>query len=112
MNLCTTLHRIRANFDKEPGIPVDTSAHTTRPDDSDVARVTSVVCKEELLETKPRRCNTRFKITTNPLLQLKKDSLETWIDKQALKYREPQGECNQADTGASDGNEAEDMSMI
>ena len=107
----TTLHRIRAKFDKESGIPVGTTAHTTRPDDSDVLRVTSVVCREKLLEIKPRRCHTRFQITTNPLSRLKKDALETWIDKkikQTLKYREPQGEGNQSDSGASDGNEGED----
>ena len=37
----TTLHQARSNFDKQSGVPVGTSAHSTRPDDADVLRVTS-----------------------------------------------------------------------
>lgn len=85
-----------------------TSAHTTRPDDNDVRRVISVVCREELLKIIPGRSHSKFRITTNPLSQLKKESILTWIDMkitQALKYRGPQHEGNQSDSSASDGYE-------
>ena len=76
----TTLHQTQSNFDKETGVPVSTSAHSTRPDDADVLRVATVVCKEELLKVKPDRCHTRFnKITKSPLSNLKRESIETWI---------------------------------
>ena len=105
----TTLHQARSNFDKQSGVPVGTSAHSTRPDDADVLRVTSVVRKEKLLEVKPGRCHSRFsKITINPLSRLKKETLQTWIDKkisQTVKYKEARGEGDQSDCSASDGNE-------
>lgn len=59
----TTLHQIRSNFDNESGVSVGTSAHITRPDDTDVLRVTSVVSGK----VEPGHCHSIFRISANPL---------------------------------------------
>lgn len=46
----TTVQQAQSNFDKQTGVPVSTSAHSTRPDDIDVLHVVSVVCRGELIE--------------------------------------------------------------
>ena len=99
----TTLHQAQSNFDKQS---VGTSAHSTRPDDTDVLRVTSVVCREDLLEVKEGRSHSRFtKIAMNLLSRLRKECLQTWIYKkikETIKYGNVRGEGNQSDSGASD----------
>ena len=87
-----------------------TTAHSTRPDDSDVLRVASIVNSEDILSVKPGRSHTRFrKISVNPLSSLKKKKLMTWIErkiKEAVKFSEPQGEGSLSDAEASDDEEA------
>ena len=82
-----------------------TSAHGTWPDNTDVVCVTSVVCREDLLEVKQGRSHSRFtKIAMNPLSRLKKECLQIWINKkikETIKYG-VRGEENQSDSGASD----------
>ena len=75
----TTLSHIRANYDKISGVPVQTSAHSTRPDDTDVLRVTSVVQREQILQVKPGRHHSSHVIPANPLLKLKNTDLMSWI---------------------------------
>ena len=108
----TTLRQMRDNFDKLSGVPVGTSAHSTRPDDSDVLRVASVVMRDDILSKKPGRSHSRFqKISANPLSKLNKEKLLDWIKrkvKETVKYREPQGEGNLSDSDASDGDEERD----
>ena len=108
----TTLRQMRDNFDKLSGVPVGTSAHSTRPDDNDVFRVASVVVRDDILSMKSGRSHTRFqKISANPLSKLKKDKLFDWIKrkvKETIKYREPQGEGNLSNSDASDGDEETD----
>ena len=104
----TTLHQARSNFDKHSGVPMTTSAHATRPDNNDVLRVASVVCKEESLEVKQGRHHSSFNnIAMNPLSQLKKESLQTWIErkiKHVAKYTDTRGEGDESDSAASDDN--------
>ena len=104
----TTLHHKRSNFDKVSGVPVGTSAHSTRPDGTDVLRVTSVVHKEQILRVTPGRHHCSHMVPANPLAKLKKESLIAWIDKkikQTAIYQRAQGEGNQSDSDASDGYE-------
>ena len=57
--------------------------YSTQPDNTDVLCVTSVACREELLEVKQGRSHSRFtKIAMNPLSQLKEECLQTWINKE------------------------------
>ena len=108
----TTLRQMRGNFDKLSGVPVGTSAHSIRPDNNDVFRVTSVVVRDDILSMKSGRSHTRFqKISANPLSKLKKDKLFDWIKrkvKETIKYREPQGEGNLSNSDTSDGDEETD----
>lgn len=84
------------------------SAHSTRPDDTDVLRVASVVHREDIFEVKQGRHHSSFnEISTNPLLRLKKESVQTWIEKKikhVVKYADTQGEGDESDSGASDDN--------
>ena len=73
---------MRENFDKQSGVPVSTTAHTTRPDDNDVLRVSSVLVKNEILSVKPKRFHSSFRtMSVNPLSKLKKIKLEAWIER-------------------------------
>ena len=103
---------MRDNFDKLSAVPVETNAHSTRPDDSDVFRVASVVIRDDILSVKSGRSHSRFqKISANPLSKLKKEKLLDWIKrkvKEIIKCREPQGEGNLSNSDASDGDEETD----
>ena len=69
----TALSEMRENFDKQSGVPVSTTAHSTRPDDNDVLRVSSVLVKNEILSVKPKRFHSSFRtMSVNPLSKLKK----------------------------------------
>ena len=108
----TTLGQIRENFDKQSGVPVSTTAHSIRPDDDDVHRVASVVCKNEILSVKPKRFHSTFRtISGDPLSNLKKSKLKAWIErkkKETVKFKKPQGEGNLSDAEASDAAEGSD----
>lgn len=102
----TTLQQTRSNVDKQTGVPVNTSAHSTCPDDPDVLRVVSVVCKEELVEVKQGCHHSKFdRIPTNPLSQLKRENLQIWIDKKikhTIKYGNARTEEDESDSAATD----------
>ena len=83
-------------------------AHSTRPDDDDVLRVATVITRDRILDVIPGRHHSSHMIPANPLAKLKKVSLTAWINKKiqhATKYQVPQGEGNQSDPDASDGDE-------
>jgi hypothetical protein len=99
----TTLHHIRTNFDKQSRVPVCTSAHSTRSDYSDVLHVAAVVSKQNLLQVRPGRTHSRFnRIATNPLLNLKRERLQIWMERMTIKYTNTCREENQSDSEASD----------
>ena len=102
----TTLHQLRTNFDKQSGVPVCTSAHSTRSDYSDVLRVAVVVSEQNLLQVMLGRSHSRFdRIVTNPLFNLKKDRLQIWIEnriKMTIKYSNNSQAGDQSDSEASD----------
>lgn len=69
----TALSEMCGNFDKQSGVPVSTTAHTTHPDDNDVLRVSSVLVKNEILSVKPKRFHSSFRtMSVNPLSKLQK----------------------------------------
>ena len=102
----TTLHQLRTNFNKQSGVPVCTSAHSTRSDYSDVLLVAAVVSEQNLLQVMLGRSHSRFdRIVTNPLFNLKKDRLQIWIEnkiKMTIKYSNNSQEGDQSDSEASD----------
>ena len=104
----TTLHYIRTNFEKVSGVPMTIRAHSTRPDDDDVLRVATVITRDRILDVIPGRHHSSHMIPANPLAKLKKVSLTAWINQKiqhAIKYQVAQGEGNQSDPDASDGDE-------
>lgn len=95
-----TLHCIRTNFEKASRVPMPIRAQSTQADDDDVFRV--AIKRDKILQGR------RHMLPTNPLTKLKKESLKAWINKiieHAAKHQLPQGEGNQSDRDASDGDE-------
>ena len=78
----TALSEMRENFDKQSGVPVSTTAHTTRPDDNDVLRVSSVLVKNEILSVKPKRFHSSFHTVCKPFVKAKKKKQTRGMDRE------------------------------
>lgn len=102
----TGLHALVERFDHQSGVPVGTSAHSVKSDESDVERVVSVLHTVDVFSVQPGRKHSKFrKISLNPLKTLKREKLTTWMEKkrkEILKYSVAQGEGDQSDSDASD----------
>ena len=102
----TALCHIRDEFDKQSDVPVVTTAHTTRTDEEDVAKVISVLMKNRSLSITPGRKLSQFKqFSMNPLNNLKWDQMKTWIRRkksELLSYKCAVGEGNMSDSDATD----------
>ena len=85
---------------------VVTTAHTTRTDEEDVAKVVSVLMKNRSLSVTPGRKLSQFKqFSMNPLNNLKWDQMKTWIRRkksELLSYKCAVGEGNMSDSDATD----------
>lgn len=67
----TALASMRETFDKESGVPVSTTAHSTRSNEDDIRRVVSLLQSEKVLVVKAGRKHSRFpRISANPLHHL------------------------------------------
>ena len=83
----TALESMREIFNKESGVPVGTTSHSTRANDCDIRRVVSVLQSEEVLVVKAGRKHSRFpKISANPLHHLKRRQLKSWIKQKHAKH--------------------------
>ena len=56
----STLHAVCKQYDKESGVPVTTSAHSTRVDATDVGKVVKAVLTNDMLQTIPGRKHRAF----------------------------------------------------
>ena len=87
----SAMETICQKFDKSSGVPLGTQAHSTKSDETDVARVTSTVLKQNLFTvTQGRKYHAYPKMHTNPLWSWKEEKTKDWIktkQKQFVKYR-------------------------
>ena len=95
------------SFDRWTGVSVGTSAHSTRADKEDVAKVTQAVLKNDLLNISAGRKHLAFpKLKTNPLHNWNQEKTKQWIErkkKQFMKLRGCiRGEGNESDSEATD----------
>ena len=103
----STLHSICENLDLTTGVPVDTTAHSTRPDAVDVQKVTDVVLQHSLLRPGIGRSHTSFReLGINPLKKWNISKTLRWIrakQREYLEFKEHfRGDGNQSDSDASD----------
>ena len=102
----TALSQVCQNFDVTTGVPVDTSAHSTRANTHDINKVVSTVLSKELLSIIPKRKHSQFKrIRLNPLHSWKVKETEKWIEKKKLFATQRgagRGEGNESDSDATD----------
>ena len=107
----TTLCNIRDRFDQESNVPVPTSAHCTKSDHEDVAKVAAVLIKNKILSINTGRELNHFKkFSENPLSNLNWTKMEQWIlrkQKQTVALKYALGEGNLSDSDATDCSEAE-----
>ena len=78
---------MKETFDKETGVSVGTSGHSTRSNEDDIRRVVSVLQSEKVLTVKAGHKHSRFpKISANPLHCLKMKQLKTQIKQKHAKH--------------------------
>ena len=78
----STIHTVCENFEKQSGVPFVSSAHSTRSNVEDIAKVVSVVLKKELLTIVPGRKHGSFRqMRLNPLHCWKMKHTKEWIEK-------------------------------
>ena len=87
----STISAICKSFDQWAGVPVGTTAHSTRSDKQDIAKVTAAVLKNDLLSISAGRKHHAFpQQKTNPLHNWNKEKTKQWIEtkqKQFMKFR-------------------------
>lgn len=102
----SVIHTICQKFDKISGVPFGTQAHSTKSDEKDVARVASMVLKQNIFTvTKGRKHHAFPKIHTNPLWSWKHKKIEEWIKtkkKEFVKYRGAVREEDNSDSEVTD----------
>ena len=103
----STIHTVCENFEKQSGVPFVTSAHSTRSNEEDIAKVVSVVLDKKLLTIVPGRKHSSFRqMRLNPLHRWKMDNTKEWIEKKKKQFSlykgAGRGEGNESDPEASD----------
>ena len=97
----STVHCVCKNFDKESGVPVTTSAHSTREDKTDIGKVVTSVLTNKLLQIIPGRKHSTFKnMHLNPLWKWEKQKAIQWIEKKKkdfMKYKSVTDELPEED---------------
>ena len=95
-----------ANSGKQSGLPVPTSAHSTREDKTDATKVVHVVLSNKLLEQIPGRSYTKYKgIHVNPLWNWDKKKAIEWIKKKqrdCVKFKVVSDSDDEADEESHD----------
>ena len=108
----SSVFAVSKQYDKESGVPVISTAHSTASDAYDVSKVVAVVLKEELLEMNPSRHHSSHKnIRLNPIWNLDKKKTLAWIDKkkrQFQKFGYLTGTIEGYDNEESDEDETDD----
>ena len=107
----STMHAVCKQFDEQSGVPVPTSAHSTREDNTDVAKVVRVVLSNKLLEQIPGRSYTKYKgIHVNPLWNWDKKKAIEWIKKKHEWIKKKQGDCVKFKVVSDSDDEADEES--
>ena len=87
----STLDALCHKFDRESGVPYGTSAHSTKPDDTDVKKVVSVILQQGILTPTDGRAHKAFpNLHLDPLDKWDIEDTKAWIEtkkEQYLKYR-------------------------
>ena len=82
----TALQEVSTNFDKETGVPVTSSTHSTLDDIKDVNTVVSVIIKKKIFDTQKGRMHSSFKnFSSNPLHNLDQEKILHWIASKQIK---------------------------
>lgn len=75
-------------LDQQCMIHTESSAHSTRSDDSDVKKVVSIVMREKLWDIKKSRKFHKFKsMSSNPLNRLDREKLISWMTSKIKQYK-------------------------
>ena len=83
----TLLKAMRDACDKETGVPVGTTAHSTRSAEEDIHRVVSIMQSKQVFAVKAGRYHSQFpRISANPLHRLNMLQLTTWIKQKQLQF--------------------------
>lgn len=91
----SSIYAICKRYDNESGVPVQTTAHSTKPDVIDVSKVVKSVITNHILHVNPSRHHRAFsKIKLNPVWSLEKEKMIEWIDRKK-KYFEKMGACTE-----------------
>ena len=101
------LQEICRKFDKESEVAIGIHAHSTRSDVQDVAKVTSVVISNNLLQVSSGRAHSAYRtIKLDPLWNWDKKKTKEWIDKKKKDFRKfsgaMKGEGDESDSDATD----------
>ena len=109
----STIHTVCQNFEKQSGVPFVSSAHSTRSNAEDIAKVVSTVLDKKLLIIVPGRKHSSFpRLHLNPLHRWKIEDTREWIEnkkKQFSVYKgSGRGEGNESDPEASDDDDDQD----
>lgn len=97
------LQEICDHFDKESGVPVTTSAHSTKSDEADVKKVTTVVLQHNLLTQEGCRCHKSFpKIPLNPLHNWDLKKTLNWVKEKKKEYRKYKRKFRRVEESESD----------
>ena len=110
----TGLNTLVERFDNQTGVPVVTSAHSEKSDETDVSRVVAVLQAADVMSICQGRKHSKFSnISSNPLKGLEREKLITWMEskkKEALKYSIVREEGDLSDSDASEHADDSDAS--
>ena len=105
----STVHAVCKQFDNESGVPVPTSAHSTREDKTDVGKVVCAVLTNKLLEQVPDRSHSKYgSIHLNPLHNWDKKKAIEWIKRKQrdyMKFRTIECDAVSEDESGDESNE-------
>ena len=105
----STLDALVKTFDQESDVPVGTSAHSTRSDADDVAKITEVVMKNKLLKIVEGRSYKAYPdLELNPLHDWDVKKTKSWIKEEVKQYQKCKGalRVEEEETEEDDVNDA------
>ena len=105
----STLNSISERFNKESNVPYATSAHSTRPDITDIRKTVAIVLQHKLITPVRFRKHKAFpNLPLNPLHKWDVKKTKSWIKEKKISYLKFKGKFR-AETGA-DSEESESSS--
>ena len=87
------------NYDAVTNIPVTTSAHSSKSDAGDISMVVSLVLQQNLLKKMAPRHHQSFpNIKLDPLFNLNRIKMKTWIKEKKTQFCKHKGRFRQRET--------------